>query len=157
MKVRLLYILSSKEDWFVSALETYDKKISAFVEFEVRALKAKSLGRENSAEKKLKESQLLLQQVSDRDFVILFDEGGKVFKDSVAFSDGLKKALESGRQSVTFLIGGAYGASEELKQRADRIWSLSALTMNHMLATIVAMEQVYRAYTIQKNLPYHNA
>lgn len=156
MKIRFVFVQSSKEEWFLKALDVYEKKISAFGSFEVKVLKAKGLGRENAAEKKIKESQLLLEQVSEKDLVILFDEKGKVFSDSHAFAEGLKKALESGKQSVTFLIGGAYGASEDLKQRADRTWSLSALTMNHMLASIVALEQIYRSFTIDRNIPYHN-
>lgn len=156
MKVRLIYVQSSKEEWFLKALELYQKKISAFTTFEVKALKAKSLGRENAADKKHKESDLLLKEVSEKDLVILFDEKGQTFKNSISFSDNFKKALESGKQTVTFLIGGAYGASDDLKSRADKTWSLSALTMNHMLATTVVVEQIYRAYTIQNNLPYHN-
>lgn len=157
MKIRLIYVQSSKEEWFSKALELYQKKVSAFGNFEIKVLKAKGLGRENSLEKKRKESELLMDQVSDKDLVVLFDENGKTFSDSIEFSADFKKAMESGKQSITFLIGGAYGASDELKNRADRTWSLSALTMNHMLATIVAVEQIYRSFTILNRLPYHNS
>ncbi len=156
MKARFIFIQSSKEEWFLKALDLYERKISAFTDFEVKTLKAKGMGRENSDEKKNKESQILLDQVSEKDLAILFDERGKGFSDSLAFSENFKKTLESGKQSVTFLIGGAYGASKELKQRADQTWSLSPLTMNHMLASVVALEQVYRAFTIDRNIPYHN-
>jgi 23S rRNA (pseudouridine1915-N3)-methyltransferase len=156
MKFRLHYVQSSKEVWFQEACALYDKKLNGFGSFELRALKAKSLSRSNADEKIQAESQLLLDSVSLKDFVILFDEAGRTFKDSIEFSDALRKGQESGRQSVTLLIGGAYGASDELKNRADARWSLSPLTMNHMLAVVAALEQVYRSLMIQSNRPYHN-
>jgi 23S rRNA (pseudouridine1915-N3)-methyltransferase len=156
MKLRLLYIQSSRDSWFIEATETYTKKISGFCPFEFKSIKAADRDRDDSAEKKRLESEALLKAISSKDFVILFDEAGRAFENSKAFSDGMRKGQESGRQSVTFLIGGAFGTTPELKQRADAVWSLSNLTMNHMLATVVAMEQIYRALTIQNRIPYHN-
>jgi 23S rRNA (pseudouridine1915-N3)-methyltransferase len=156
MKFRLHYVQSSKELWFQEACALYEKKLNGFGAFELKALKAKSLSRGSALEKKRAESQLLLDSVSTKDFVVLFDEAGKAFKNSIEFSEALRKGQESGRQSVTFLIGGAYGSSDELKNRADALWSLSPLTMNHMLAVVAALEQIYRSLMIQSNRPYHN-
>ncbi len=58
---------------------------------------------------------------------------------------------------MIFIIGGAYGVNEEVKKRADLKVSLSAMTMNHIMAQAVSLEQIYRAFTIIKNLPYHNS
>lgn len=156
MKLRLLYIQSSRDSWFIEATEAYTKKISGFGPFEFKSIKAADRDRDDSAEKKRLESEALIKAISPKDYVILFDEAGRAFENSKAFSDGMRKGQESGRQSVTFLIGGAFGTTPELKQRADAVWSLSNLTMNHMLATVVAMEQIYRALTIQNRIPYHN-
>jgi 23S rRNA (pseudouridine1915-N3)-methyltransferase len=68
----------------------------------------------------------------------------------------LGRVLESGKSRLVFVIGGAYGFSDEVYARADMKWSLSALTFNHWLAQLAALEQVYRGLTILKGIPYHN-
>ena len=157
MKLQLIYIQSSKEPWFSEATELYHKKINGFQSFEIKALKAKGLERSQADQKKKLESDLLLKNIETSDYVILFDENGKVFKDSVDFSKFLNQGLESGKQTIKFVIGGAYGSSEELQQRANLKASLSPLTMNHLVATVTALEQIYRGLTILKGIPYHNS
>lgn len=157
MKARLIYIQSNREAWFQEALNLYLKKINGFVSFEIKALKAKGLDRSNFEEKKQKESDFLLKQLSAKDQVILFDEKGRRMSSSMEFSNQLIRCLESGKQNITFIIGGAYGVSDDLKQRADICISLSSLTMNHLVATVVSLEQIYRGFTIIKGIPYHNS
>ena len=157
MKSQLLYIQSSKEPWFLEATELYHKKINGFFPFEIKALKAKGIERAQSEQKKKQESDLLLKHIEVSDYIILFDEKGRVFKDSIDFSKHLNTGLESGKQTIKFVIGGAYGSSELLQQRANLKASLSPLTMNHLVATVAALEQVYRGLTILKKIPYHNS
>ena len=88
--------------------------------------------------------------------MILFDERGKLHKNSRDFSAAIVKAIESGRQRIVFVIGGPYGFSQKAKDRADLLLSLSPLTLNHHVAKVTALEQVYRALTIWKNIKYHN-
>lgn len=155
MNARLVYIQSSREPWAEEALELYTKKLKGFGGFETLALKAKSIGRDNAEKKKRLESELLASKIENSDLNILLDENGKPFPNSIAFSDLIAKGFESHRR-ISFFVGGAYGVSDEQKNRFDRLVSLSGLTMNHQLAKVVILEQFYRSLTIIKGIPYHN-
>lgn len=155
MKLRLIYIQSSKERWAEEAEALYTRKLTAFGDFEVIALKAKSHARSAAEQKKLEESKLLASKLEPQDINILFDETGKQFRSSLEFSRELQKHLETSRR-ISLFIGGAYGVDEDLAPQFFLKWSFSGLTMNHHLAKTVALEQVYRALTILKGIPYHN-
>ncbi|HEY2727684.1 MAG TPA: 23S rRNA (pseudouridine(1915)-N(3))-methyltransferase RlmH, partial [Parafilimonas sp.] len=102
------------------------------------------------------EAQSLLSKINTKDFLILLDETGKQLT-SVELANFIsQKAIESTR-SIIFLIGGAYGVSDEIKQRANFIWSLSKLVFPHMLVRLILAEQVYRACTILRNEKYHHS
>ena len=90
-----------------------------------------------------------------RDYVIICDERGKNIS-SEEYSDLLESAFINGK-NVTILIGGAYGFPEEIREKADFIWSFSKLVFPHMLARIIVTEQTYRAAEIQKGSHYHHA
>jgi 23S rRNA (pseudouridine1915-N3)-methyltransferase len=156
MRGSLLFIKGQSEPWAEAACDVYVKKLNAFLKFERRALKAKELGRKNSDEKKKLESQIIIDEIEKSDTVVLFDESGRAFKNSRDFSNRFVSILGRQSQRVVFVIGGPYGCSEQLKSKAHEIWSLSSLTLNHHLAQVTALEQIYRAFTIWKNLPYHN-
>jgi 23S rRNA (pseudouridine1915-N3)-methyltransferase len=91
---------------------------------------------------------------SGRDFVILLDERGKNIS-SPELSDKLEQAFNSGRE-IILVIGGAYGVSEEVRKRADFVWSYSKLVFPHMLARVMAIEQIYRAQEISRGGKYHH-
>ena len=76
--------------------------------------------------------------------------------DSIKFSEHLNRILGSGKKQVYFLIGGPYGVSDEIKKRASLKVNLSPFTLNHLVAQVVLLEQIYRGFMILKNLPYHN-
>ena len=156
MKLKLLTVVSHKEDWSESATDLYLEKINPFVAIEIEALKSKKLERENSELKKEAESEQLLKKLSPTDYVILCDEHGKGM-DSPQFSKKLVTAFESGKRQVVFVVGGAFGVSAAIKKRADLTVSLSTMTMNHLVARVMLLEQIYRAIMIWKNKPYHNA
>lgn len=155
MKLALLTLETSKEAWFQELTEQYQKKISRFLEFEVVRLKSKSIAREDRDRKKESDSEQILSRIKDSDFVILCDENGHSVN-SVEFSKKMVSFFEQGRPRVVVVIGGAYGSSDALKERANWTWSFSKLTFNHFIAQTVAMEQIYRALTIWKKIPYHN-
>lgn len=156
MKCALYYIKGKGEPWAEEACQVYLKKLNGFLPFESKPIKAKQSDRDNAVDKKQAESKYFLNEIEPSDLLILFDESGRQFKNSREFSQNFIKIL--GRQSrrIVFGIGGAYGFSDEARTRAQEIWSLSHLTMNHHLAHVVALEQIYRALTIWKNIPYHN-
>lgn len=156
MKVELLILKSSRNDWAEEAIDDYTEKIKRFIPFEVKAIKSSSRSREHLESKLIDEEKKILKSIDSNDHLILFDERGKAFKDSVAFSDFFVQQLESVPGKIVFLIGGPYGVTKKIKSRANIKISLSQLTMNHFVAQITALEQIYRALTIWKNKPYHN-
>ena len=107
-------------------------------------------GKFPASKQKICEGELLLKNIPAGNFVIILDEYGTQFT-SKEFSFRLNKIT----QPITFIIGGAYGLSEEIKSRANLLLSLSNMTMPHILARIILVEQIYRSYTISENHPYH--
>lgn len=155
MKFVLYNLATAKEDWAVEASELYRKKISFFMPFEIQSLKAKKSAREDAEYKRNEESELILKSLSSDDYVVLFDERGSVF-DSITFSKKIENILITSKKRCVFIIGGAFGVNESVRQRADLKISLSPMVMNHLLAQVVSLEQIYRAFTIIKKIPYHN-
>jgi 23S rRNA (pseudouridine1915-N3)-methyltransferase len=157
MKLELVYLRGQSCEWAESAAAEYTQKIAYFFKFERIMLKSKSSGREQQQEKRRAEADALLGYFEKSDHVILFDENGKTFRNSEEFSTTLIKAVGSASSKVCFVIGGPYGFDTSVQERANAKWSLSALTMNHHIAQVAALEQIYRGLTIWKGLPYHNA
>lgn len=155
MKFILYNLATAKEPWADEVNELYKKKISFFVPFDIQTLKTKKAAREDAAFKKNEESQLILKNLSSDDYVILFDERGSVLN-SIQFAKKIENILGSSKKRAIFIIGGAFGVSEEVQKRADLKVSLSPMVMNHLMAQAMSLEQIYRALTIIKNVPYHN-
>jgi 23S rRNA (pseudouridine1915-N3)-methyltransferase len=156
MKIRILYP-QGKENKLIAELQSeYILKMSRVVEVKLETVKSKSSDRDSAHDKKKNESNKLLEQVTGKDFVVILDEKGKSHKSSIEFAADLRKIIENNNSKITFIIGGPYGFSDEIYARANLKWQLSNLTMNHHIARLVLLEQLYRSYTIWQNLPYHN-
>jgi 23S rRNA (pseudouridine1915-N3)-methyltransferase len=155
MKWVLFDFKTAKEPWFEEATQLYLKKIKAYVPLEIVRLKTISVDRDEAEQKKKFEEKILIEKLSNDDFVILLDEKGRKF-DSIEFSKQIEKAASSGKKRGVFIIGGAYGVSPIIKSRAQLNVSLSDLTMNHLVAEVMLLEQFYRAQTILNRIPYHN-
>lgn len=153
--IRILAVAEQKNSWIQGAAQEYQTKLSYFCKFSVELIKPLKMGRSDAAEKQTKESDLLLEKIKDKDFVILLDEKGSTL-DSKKFSEKLEHWINDNPNPKTFVIGGAYGASEALKKRANVKLRLSDMTLNHHVAMLNMLEQLYRGFTIIKNLPYHN-
>jgi 23S rRNA (pseudouridine1915-N3)-methyltransferase len=156
MKSVLFDFRTAKEEWFETAAQQYSKKISNFTEFEIVNLKTIKQGRDEAELKKKFEASELVKRLNQDDFIILFDESGKNFA-SEEFSERITKIEDSGKKRIVYVIGGAYGVTDEIKVRAHLKLSLSSFIMNHLVAETVVLEQIYRAYTIKNRIPYHNA
>lgn len=155
MKFVLLTCASAQEDWVETASQNYVKKIKPFVQFEIKNLRLKKSGREDAGVKKKNDSDQILNELEDADYVILFDEKGDT-PDSKALAQTVNQVLQSGKKRVVWIIGGAYGVDERIQKRAQKKISLSKMVMNHLVAQTVVLEQIYRSFTILNNLPYHN-
>ena len=154
MKSVLFDFKTSKEPWFETVSQLY-LKINGFWNFEITTLKTLKQGRDDAASKKSFEEAELLKKISNDDFIILFDETGRSLS-SIQFSEQLEKATISGKKRIVFIIGGAFGVGDEIKNKAHLKVGLSAMVMNHLVAETVALEQIYRSLTILNRIPYHN-
>lgn len=155
MKFILLTCATASESWSEEASELYQKKISPFIPFEVKELKVKKSSRDDREHRIQTDSDQILNEIKPDDYVIVFDERGEQF-DSRKFSHKIGQILNSGKKRTLFVIGGAYGVDQRVRDRAQLKVSFSKMVMNHLVAQTVAMEQIYRAFTILRNLPYHN-
>lgn len=155
MKFVLLTCASSQEEWVEIAAHKYIQKIKPFIQFEIKNLKLKKSGRDDALVKKKSDSDQILAELEESDYVILFDERGD-FLDSKSLSQTVNQVLQSGKKRVVWIIGGAYGVDDRVQKRAQRKISLSKMVMNHLVAQTVILEQIYRSFTILNNLPYHN-
>ncbi len=155
-QMQLLVVSDDKENWLALAQQIYEKKLNHFIKFEVVAIKPYREAREKVEEKIERETERILKKIDDKDYVILCDVEGKAMT-SIEFSKKLSKLQEHfSSRRCTFIIGGAYGVSEAIKKRANDKISLSKMTMNHHVAQLFLLEQIYRAFTILKGIPYHN-
>jgi len=156
MKFILLTLTTAKEPWAQEARELYTQKIKPFIPFEVKELKPKKTARDQKEYKLKEESEMILNEITSDDFVVLFDERGKSIS-SEEFSQQIEKIFMSGKKRAIFIIGGAYGVDESVRKKAQVCISLSKMVMNHLVAQTVALEQIYRGLTIIKKIPYHNS
>lgn len=155
MSIRLITIQSSKNSWLDSASEEFSEKINHFHKFELVQLKSAKKSREDALSKKKEESDLLLKNLKEDDYVVLFDEKGQSLN-SKQFSEMIQKLQVSGTRRINFIIGGAFGVDDQIKKRAQKTVKISDFVLNHHVAMTVALEQIYRAFAIIHNKPYHN-
>ena len=130
------------------AINDYEKRLRA--PFEVKWVLL-PYSAKNGDEARQDESERIISQLRPADFVVLLDERGQDLS-SPDFS-----ALLTSQQNIVSIIGGAYGVNDELRQRADRVISLSAMVFPHQLVRLILIEQIYRAQAIATNHPYHHS
>ena len=156
MKIKLLFIGKEDAEMFQKSIDFYIKKIQFYNPFETIAIpylkNTKSL---SEAEQKKREGELILKKIENGVFVDLLDENGKE-KTSVDFSIFIQQNLNSGIKTLLFVIGGAYGFSDEVYERANQKLSLSQMTFPHLMTRLVFVEQLYRSFSILRNEPYHH-
>jgi 23S rRNA (pseudouridine1915-N3)-methyltransferase len=156
MKITLLLVGKTNDDYIRKGMDNYLKRMKRYISFTVEtipALKnAKSLSKEQVKEK---EGLLILSKISEHDFLLLLDENGKEMS-SVEFSNYLKKMMLQSVKNLVFVIGGAYGFSPQVYARGNSKLSISQMTFSHQIIRLIFMEQIYRAFTIINNEPYHH-
>lgn len=155
MILQFLFVGGDKEEWLRSFEREYEAKLSRHYRTEITRMKPSKDDRSQSDMKRRSESELFSNKFKSTDFVVLFDERGENLT-SIQFSKKMEQWMARGKSRLVFCVGGAFGFSDELRKRADIVVSLSPFVLNHHVAQAVVLEQVYRAISIQKNLPYHN-
>ena len=134
----------------------YIKRLNFYVSFDFIIIPdIKKVKHLSEVQQKEAEGAEILKRTSISDTLILLDENGKTLS-SVGFSEFLQKKMNSGLKNLVFVIGGPYGFSEEIYQRANGKISLSSMTFSHQMVRLFVIEQLYRAFTILKNEPYHH-
>jgi 23S rRNA (pseudouridine1915-N3)-methyltransferase len=134
--------------------QDYLAKINHFTPAEHNSIKFKEKEK-SSAESQLQATEKILLRIEPSDFVVTFDQRGRQLS-SEEFAKQLLRISESGKQTCWWIIGGAHGISPALLKRANLKLALAPFVMSHQIAEAVALEQVYRGFTINHNLPYHN-
>jgi 23S rRNA (pseudouridine1915-N3)-methyltransferase len=155
VKLAFVFVGGGKEAWLEELTSEYLAKLKPFVSVELIRLKPSKQARESAAKKLAVETAELMRVLKKDDLVVLCDERGDAVS-SRKFSAKLVSLFERGRPRVVIVIGGAFGFSDDIRKRADWTWSLSTMVFNHHIAQAVVLEQVYRAFAIWRNLPYHN-
>tara|TARA_R110000787_G_scaffold86285_11_gene184110 strand:- start:2931 stop:3404 length:474 start_codon:yes stop_codon:yes gene_type:complete len=156
MKIKLLAIGKTDSKDLQPLIEEYCKRLGFYISFSFEIIpdikNAKNL---SEKQQKTAEGNELLKRIEKSDTMVILDEKGKTFS-SVQFSEYLQKKMNSGLKNLIFIIGGPYGFSEEIYQRANGKISLSTMTFSHQMVRLFFIEQLYRGFTILKNEPYHH-
>ncbi len=105
---------------------------------------------------KLQEEELILKKLQPQHYLILLDERGKKTYNSVQWSQQFQQCMNQGVKTLVILIGGAFGVTDNIRKQARQCWSLSNLVFPHQLVRLIVAEQVYRAFSILNNSPYHH-
>jgi 23S rRNA (pseudouridine1915-N3)-methyltransferase len=156
MTIKLLAIGKTDKAPLQDLLDDYQRRLGFYVKFEFEIITdLKNTKNLSEAQQKQKEGELLLNSLNKTDVLILLDENGKQM-DSVGFSAYLQKYMNSGIKQLVFAIGGPYGFSKEVYDKAQGRLSLSNMTFSHQMVRLFIIEQLYRAFTILKNEPYHH-
>jgi 23S rRNA (pseudouridine1915-N3)-methyltransferase len=156
MNIRILTIGKTDNKDLQSLIDDYSKRLSFYVKFDLEIIPdIKNVKNLSEAQQKEKEGELILAKIGPTDQLILLDENGKTFS-SVGFSDYLQKKMNAGIKTLVFVIGGPYGFSETVYQKAQGKVSLSEMTFSHQMVRLFVIEQLYRGFTILRNEPYHH-
>jgi 23S rRNA (pseudouridine1915-N3)-methyltransferase len=156
MKIVLLMVGKTSGEHLQKLILDYQQRIGHYIGYETIIVpELKNIKNIPLAEQKEKEADLLLKQIENQDEVILLDEKGKLLT-SVGFSELLASRMVGSVKRVVFVIGGPFGFSPRMYQRASMLLSLSAMTFSHQLIRLLFTEQLYRAFTIIRGESYHH-
>jgi 23S rRNA (pseudouridine1915-N3)-methyltransferase len=156
MKITLLAVGKTDDSRMEQLTQMYVDRLQHYINFELEIIpdlkKTKSLSEDLQ---KNEEGKLILNKLEKSDFITLLDEKGKKYS-SLQFAELINKRSVSGLKRLVFIIGGPYGFSPDVYARSNSKLSLSDMTFSHQMVRLFAVEQVYRAFTILKNEPYHH-
>ncbi|MDH6303467.1 23S rRNA (pseudouridine1915-N3)-methyltransferase [Parabacteroides sp. PF5-5] len=156
MKIALLMIGKTDQPWLREAIEEYYKRLIHYLPFEIITIpdikNAKNL---SEIQQKEKEGELIAKSLQTGDYCVLLDEKGKEFT-STQFASYIEKKTHTVAKRLVFIIGGPYGFSDSIYKLASEKISLSKMTFSHQMIRLIFTEQLYRAFTILNNEPYHH-
>ncbi len=155
MKFRFIFAGSHSDAQYSAAVDRYLNRIKHFFPVEVTEVSPKRGRQSSNVVAMMRDhSARLVAAIPDRGYTVVLDERGQQL-DSLKFAKWLERLTIDRPDGVNFVVGGDAGFDESVKQRADKLLSLSAMTLPHLLARVVLVEQIYRACTLMRNIPYH--
>lgn len=156
MRIELCVVGKTGFDYIKDGMAIYQKRLKRYVNFDLHVIpdikNAKNL---SSDQIKKAEGEKILKHLQKDDFLVLLDEKGKQIT-SVDLSKWIAGKMMDSNKKIIFQIGGAYGFSEEVYSRANFKLGLSKMTFSHQMIRLFVVEQIYRAFSIIRNEPYHN-
>ena len=156
MKIKLIVVGKTSIQFLNDGEKEYEKRLKHYNCFEQLVLSnIKNRNKFASNELKNKEGDLILTKLEKKDLVILLDEKGKVYS-SNEFAEFIQNKTINSVKQLVFVVGGAFGFSDKVYQRANYKISLSKMTFSHLMVRLIFKEQLYRAYTILKGEKYHH-
>ncbi len=156
MNITLLTVGKTKIPFVVQGIKEYATRLNRYTPFDIIELPDIKTTKSMTAEKQKElEGEAILAKMLQSDFVVLLDERGREFS-SMEFASYIEKLQVSGKKRTIFVVGGPYGFSAAVYNRADAKISLSRMTFNHEMVRMFFVEQIYRAMTILRNEPYHH-
>ncbi|PQJ74270.1 23S rRNA (pseudouridine(1915)-N(3))-methyltransferase RlmH [Polaribacter gangjinensis] len=156
MKIKLLAIGKTDNKALQSLMDEYQQRLKHYIKFEFEIIQdIKNVKNLSEYQQKEKEGELILSKIQPTDDLLLLDENGLEFT-SVAFSNYLQKKMNAGTKQLVLVIGGPYGFSDAVYAKSLGKISLSKMTFSHQMIRVFVIEQLYRAFTILKNEPYHH-
>ncbi|WMX13570.1 MULTISPECIES: 23S rRNA (pseudouridine(1915)-N(3))-methyltransferase RlmH [unclassified Aureispira] len=156
MKVELWVIGNTSFPYLKEGTAIYEKRLKHYLPFEYSIIPdIKNAKNRTNEQLKSKEGAAILKKLDKGDWLVLLDEGGKEYS-SLKFANYMENMLQQSHKRIIFVVGGAYGFSPEVYQRANAKISLSKMTFSHQMVRLFILEQLYRAMTILRNQPYHH-
>ena len=156
MKITLLTVGKTDKEWVREGLDIYVSRLKHYIPFSVVEIpELKNVSALTRDQIKTREGELILKNIRPTDDVILLDERGKEYS-STELAKIIQDKLSYGSRDIVYVIGGAYGFSDQVYKRADSKLSLSRMTFSHQMVRAIFAEQIYRAFTIMRGEPYHH-
>lgn len=156
MKITLLTVGKTDRDWVKQGLDIYVTRLKHYIPFSVVEIpELKNVSALSKEQIKTREGELILKNIRPTDDVILLDERGREYT-SLELAKVIQDKISYGGRDIVYVIGGAYGFSEDVYRRADSKMSLSRMTFSHQMVRAIFAEQIYRAFTIMRGEPYHH-
>ena len=156
MKIKLIVVGKTNAKYLLEGEREYENRLKHYTKFEeIIITDVKQSGKLSENELKKKEGQLILGKLESSDHVILLDEKSKSFS-SLQFSEFLQQKMNSSLKSLVFVVGGPFGFSDDIYQRANSKLSLSKMTFSHQMVRLIFKEQLYRGLSILRGEKYHH-
>lgn len=157
MKITLLTVGKTENNYLQQGIKVYIDRLGHYIKFDTIEVQLPAKLKSQNAELvKEAEGKIILKHFSSADMIILLDEKGKTYT-SEEFATYLQRFMNAGVRNLMFVVGGAFGFSKEVYDAAQARLSLSAMTFSHQMVRLFFTEQLYRAFTIIRNEPYHNS